>query len=154
MKNKKCIISCGKCYKKYCYLLLGTVSIFFIILILTELLKVYSYKKNLDINNTFNIMSYLFFVSLGEYFMIIPDLILKKSISSKNNTQLAKKLEKYTIEFIFNDNSPEFSSKESIIFICAGILKLFLDIVYIIYKLYLEKYNYIDYILLLLYNLS
>ncbi len=154
METKKCCISFGKFNKKYFYLILGVIITQLILVFLIVIFNIYSRDKNINHFNVINFMSYIFFTSLCESFMIIPDLILKKSISSKNNTQLAKKLEKYTIEFIFNDNSPEFSSKESIIFICAGILKLFLDIVYIIYKLYLEKYNYIDYILLLLYNLS
>ena len=147
MEYKKGIISCGKCYRKYGYLLLGVTVIYSTISVLTVIFIQNPDEKKLDINNTFNIMSYIFFISLGESFMIIPDLILKKSISSKNNSQLAKKSKYLSIKYIYN-NSSKFSLKEKIYFICAGILKLFLDLVYIIYKLHIEKEKNIGFILL------
>ena len=43
------------------------------------------------------------------------------------------------MKYIFHDYSPKISSKEQVILIVAILLKLFLDIVYIFYHLYIEK---------------
>ena len=138
MKNKKCIISCGKCYSKYCYLIFGVISIYFLMYSLSFLFDAFSKKNKLDINNTLNVMSFLFFLNLGESFIIILHLIFKKNISN-NKTRLIKKNKDHSMKYIFHNYSPKISFKEQIILIVVILLKLFLDIVYIFYHLYIEK---------------
>ena len=149
MENKKRIISCGKCYSKYCYLIFGIMVIYTIISGLSILFIPNNKEKKLDINNTFNIMSYIFFVNLGESFMIIPDSILKKSISSGKTSEIEKMKKYISIKYLLEKNKVRYSLKEKIFFIFAGILKLFLDLVYIIYKFHIEKDNNFVFILLL-----
>ena len=70
--------------------------------------------------------------------MIIPHFILKKRSSLKNieiNTRHSTNL---SIKYIFNQKSINFSLKENIHFYSVGLLKLFLDIIFIAYQLYIE----------------
>ena len=77
MENKKGFISCGKCNKKYCFLILGGSLIFIIQVFIMAI--IYHFRENKeDDKNDINILSYLFFKNLGESLIIIPGLILRK----------------------------------------------------------------------------
>ena len=93
--------------------------------------------------NIINIMSYTFFSSLCESLMIIPDLILKRKIKSEKEDSSNKEQNRnITIKYIFNPNTVIFSSKEKIYFFSAALLKLILDIIFILYQYYYTKFNH------------
>ena len=162
METKKCCISFGKFNKKYCYLILGVIITQLILVFLIVQFTVYSRDKNINHFNIINFMSYIFFTSLCESFMIIPDLILKKRVESENskiqkslknseapksNISSPKKSKNFSIKYIFNKKTMKFSILEKISFVSAGLLKLFLDIMFILYHYllyYLEQnYNFV-----------
>ena len=143
MKNnediKKCI-SCGKCQKKYCFLILGVFSV-----IAFDLLFVILIRKLEVSQDTHDWMFSLFFVNLGELLMIIPNLILKKNISQKKDNATETK-NNSTIElYIFNNNSVEFSRKDKISIIMFTIIKLILDLIYFFYfMIFRDANNYLE----------
>lgn len=138
--RKKCCISFGKCYLKYALLILFVlileIASFFILFFFNK----YFIKNDIKFIEKINTISYAFFVSLGESFMIIPHLILKKNISSKISLPINESTSNNLIKYIFNNTSFHFSLKEKIFFIIVGLLKLVLEIMYISYQLYIEKY--------------
>ena len=152
MEAKKCCISFGKFNKKYCYLILGVIITQLILIFLIAQFMVYSGDKNINYFNIINFMSYIFFTSLCESFMIIPDLILKKRVESektkiqkslknpentedsKTNISSSKKTKTFYMKYIFKKKTMKFSILEKIFFVSAGFLKLFLDIIFILYK--------------------
>ena len=141
-EKKKCI-SCGKCHKKYCYLILAALIVNIFITVLTYL---YFYIQDFNFSaNSISFIGYLFFVNLGELLMIIPNLILKKNTFQKQDDISETKSSDNTIEFyIFNNNSIVFSRKEKILIIIFSIIKLILDISYIVYfQLFIDELNYI-----------
>ena len=79
MENKRCI-SFGACNKKYWILILG---IFITMIIYMVFVIGLNYYNSNSAKNFINVLSYTFLLSLGESLMIIPELILKKKISSK-----------------------------------------------------------------------
>ena len=140
MEIKKRCISCGKINKRYFFLVLGVIITLIIYLVVIFEFQKNAKKINLDIDNlTFlNILSYTFFLNIGESLMIIPHFILKKRSSLKNieiNTRHSTNL---SIKYIFNRKSIDFSLKEKINFYSVGLLKLFLYIIFIAYQLYIE----------------
>ena len=153
MENKRCI-SFGACNKKYWFLILG---IFITMIIYMVFANGLNYYNSNSAKNFINVLSYTFLLSLGESLMIIPELILKKKISSNNiesnnnninenkskdiNSKINKneKIKNRTIKYIFNKKSIKFSLKENIFFYSAGILKLFSDIIFIYYQISIEK---------------
>ena len=140
MEIKKRCISCGKINKRYFFLVLGVIITLIIYLVVIFEFQKNAKKINLDIDNlTFlNILSYTFFLNIGESLMIIPHFILKKRSSLKNieiNTRHSTNL---SIKYIFNRKSIDFSLKEKKNFYAVGLLKLFLDIMFIAYQLYIE----------------
>ena len=152
MDDKKCCISLGTCNKKYWLLILGIVITYIILMIFVHGLN--NYNSN-SAKNFLNIFSYTFLLSLGESLMVIPELVLKKKISSTNNavnsnnsnnynnrdskSKQNNKIKNRTIKYIFNKKSINFSLKEKIFYYSAGILKLFLDIMFILYQYVIEK---------------
>ena len=156
MENQNRCISCGKCNKKYSLLILG------VILILGVLIGVMfgfsSYAKSVNINDKIllNFMTYAFFVNLGESLMIIPELILKREISLDNynsNTKHVNIIDKRSYKYIFNKKI-NFSLKENIYFYSAGILKLFLDTLHIVYQVKIDDFTdeSIDFIKMMTYS--
>ena len=147
MENKKrctLCISCGTCNKKYCCLIIG-VWLTYLALDIINIPFMFFYKENFEENkfNIINIMSYSFFSSFCESLMIIPDLILKRKIKSEKEVSSNKELKRnITIEYIFNPNTVIFSLKENIYFFSAALLKLILDIIFILYQYYFSKYYY------------
>ena len=128
MENRKRFISCGKCNKKYCFLNLGGIII--TIILIVSLRIVYYFKGfTIDNKNNLNILSYLFCQSLGEFLMIIPGLIMNKSITPKKKETNENQSTKLSIEYIFNKDTIDFSLKEKIYFFSAGLLKLIMDII-------------------------
>ena len=99
----------------------------------------YFTEHNINKNDYINLMSFLFFINLGESLMIILDLILKKKIAPKKDDSLEHKdkLNKMKI-YIFNEISIKFSRKDKLYIAFFGILKLGLDIMYISYFLFIE----------------
>ena len=95
----------------------------------------YFNENNVENNfNIINIMSYTFFSGLCESFMIIPDLILKRKIKSEKNYSSKKKPNSnISIKYIFHPNTASFSLKEKIYFVFVALLKLILDIIFILY---------------------
>ena len=162
METKKCCKSFGKFNKKYCYLILGVIITQLILIFLIAQFIVYSGDKNINYFNIINFMSYIFFTSLCESFMIIPDLILKKRVESektkiqkslknpentedsKTNISSSKKTKTFYIKYIFKKKTMKFSILEKIFFVSAGFLKLFLDIIFILYHyfFYFIEQNY------------
>ena len=147
MENKKrctLCISCGTCNKKYCCLIFGV----WLTLLALDIINIpfmFFYKENFEENkfNIINIMSYSFFSSFCESLMIIPDLILKRKIKSEKEVSSNKELKRnITIEYIFNPNTVIFSLKENIYFFSAALLKLILDIIFILYQYYYTKFNH------------
>ena len=152
MDDKKCFISLGTCNKKYWLLIFGIVIACVMLMIFAHGLN--NYNSN-SAKNFLNIFSYTFLLSLGESLMVIPELILKKKISSTNNAvnsnnsnynnnrdsklKQNNKIKSRTIKYIFNKKSINFSLKEKIFYYSAGILKLFLDIMFILYQYVIEK---------------
>ena len=147
MEEKKCCISLGTCNKKYWFLILGIIITYIVLVIFAGGLN--EYNSN-SAKNFINALSYTFLLSLGESLMIIPELILKKKISSDNkasnynNNRDSKskqnnKIKSRTIKYIFNKKSIKFSSREKIIYYSGGILKLSLGIMFIIYQYDIEK---------------
>ena len=128
-KNKKCCISFGKSNKRYWFLVLGNS-----IPILLSIIPLFFVKneKNVDIKK-FSFVSYSFFTCLGESLMVIPYLILKKKIATKKNELIEEDNGSSKINYIFNVNSVNYSTKEKIYFISSVLLKLIVDSTYIIY---------------------
>ena len=125
MKTQKKCISFGNCNKKYFLIILVI-----FLLVLVELILFYVFEKYNDDKEEFqNILSYLFFKSLGQFLMIIPGLIIHKSISPKKKETNENQSTKLSIEYIFNKDSIGFSLKEKIYFFSAGLLKLIMDII-------------------------
>jgi len=144
MENKKRCISCGTCNKKYCFLILGAFIIYMALGIFNFVFLYFFYENNEENEfNIINIMSYTFFSSLCESLMIIPDLILKRKIKSEKDDSSNKEQNRnITIKYIFNPNTVIFSLKEKIYFFSAALLKLILDIIFILYQYYFSKYYY------------
>ena len=142
MENKKRYISCGTCNKKYFYLILGAFITFMALGILNIPFMLYFSENNVENNfNIINIMSYTFFSGLCESFMIIPDLILKRKIKSEKNYSSKKKPNSnISIKYIFHPNTASFSLKEKIYFVSVALLKLILDIIFILYQYYFSKF--------------
>ena len=138
MENKKRFISCGKCNKKFCFINLAA---FIITIILIVPLRIVYYFKGftIDNKNNLNILSYLFCQSLGEFLMIIPELILKKTVSSKKEETIKRESANLSIEYIFNQNSINFSFKEKIIFCITAVLKPSVDFIGNYINFYFEK---------------
>mgnify|MGYP006916107967 CR=1 FL=1 len=142
-EKKKCI-SCGKCHKKYCYLILAALIVNIFITVLTYL---YFYIQDFNFSaNSISFIGYLFFVNLGELLMIIPNLILKKNTFQKQDDISETKSSDNTIEFyIFNNNSIVFSRKEKISFISFTGIKLILDLIYFFYfMIFRDANNYLE----------
>ena len=142
-------ISCGTCNKRYFKYMAGVIII--IILSLGLLFVVYFNHKRREIRNL-DLLSFSFFGSLCETLMIIPYLILKKNISSEKNEEISPKNNKYSIKYIFNENSKQFSLKEKAYFIAAVFLKIILDIVFSIYLFYQVLYLKVEIFELLTYT--
>ena len=143
-KTKKRCISFGKCNSKYCYLIVGVILINLLTLVILFSSLIYFIKNNIIYSNLINLLSYSFLISLGESFMIIPDLILTKSISSKKEELSIDKNSHNPITYIFNEYSVDFSLKEKVYLILAAFLKLFLELFFISYQYFIEKdYNFI-----------
>ena len=138
MENKKRFISCGKCNKKFCFINLAA---FIITIILIVPLRIVYYFKGftIDNKNNLNVLSYLFCQSLGEFLMIIPELILKKTVSSKKEETIKRESANLSIEYIFNQNSINFSFKEKIIFCITAVLKPSVDFIGNYINFYFEK---------------
>ena len=143
MENKKfkkiCIISCGKCNKRYCYLVSGVLITNLIFLFLIIFFILYSIKNELDTLNFSNFLSLSFFINIGESLMIIPYFILKKEIRTKDDIKKIQDNGIVPFKYIFNNYSEEFSKKDKLYFILFGILKLILDISYILYQHLVEE---------------
>ena len=131
-KNK--CISFGNCNSLYGKLILGSTGLYIGIVILLSLMN--ANKNNLTQREIgINFIYYLFFNNLCESLMIIPHLFLKKKIVSEKDV-LPKKENTNEIEkYIFNQTSIKFSKRELIHLVLFSILKLGLDIAYIIYVL-------------------
>ena len=131
-KNK--CISFGNFNSLYGKLILGSTGLYIGIILLLVVIK--------DTNNYFkgnikgiNIITYLFFNNLCESLMIIPHLLLKKKIVSEKYESPKKENLNAIEKYIFNQTSIQFSKKELIYFALFSILKLCLDIAYIIHTL-------------------
>ena len=143
-KTKKRCISFGKCNSKYCYLIVGVILMNLLTLVILFSSLIYFIKNNIIYSNLINLLSYSFLISLGKSFMIIPDLILTKSISSKKEELSIDKNSHNPITYIFNEYSVDFSLKEKVYLILAAFLKLFLELFFISYQYFIEKdYNFI-----------
>ena len=135
MKTQKKCISFGNCNKKY-FLIIFTM----LLLILVEFIFIKVFKKYNDNKENFqNILPYLFFSSLGEFLMIIPGLIMYKSISPKKKEPNENQSTKLSIEYIFNKDTIDFSLKEKIYFFSAGLLKLIMEIINIFNQIYIQN---------------
>ena len=71
--------------------------------------------------------------------MIIPYFILKKEIRTKDDIKKIQDNGIVPFKYIFNNYSEEFSKKDKLYFILFGILKLILDISYILYQHLVEE---------------
>ena len=143
MENKTRCFSCGKFDKKFWIIM-------FIEIILTGVSYVVLYIISKNANEAkekeesgVDIISHFFLGYFTQFLMIIPHLILKKDMSSKKGDQRIEK-SNISIEYIFNTETIEFSTKEIIFFFGAGIIKLLSDIILIIFLTSFsnkDKYN-------------
>ena len=148
MKCKKCCLSFGEWNSKYCWFVLGVALLDIISTVIVFTYFFYSFKNNKNEVSPISIMSYLFFLNLGESLMIIPNLILKKNISSKK-VELSEEKDddnndNISVKFIFQRKTSMFSLKEKVFFYSVGLLKLLNDAFYISYQFYIEEdYSFI-----------
>ena len=150
MDKKRCL-SCGKCDKKFCYIIIVIIIIFLFYVPLVIFIRLKYARGEINYLSIINVMSYGFFMNLCESFMIIPNLILNKNISNissesidNDNTIEKRNKTNLSIQYIFNKNKIKFSLKEKIIFVFAVLLKLSLNIIYILYQYYLEtEYDFL-----------
>ena len=142
-EGKNRFISCGKFNKKLCIIVLIFFSLYIIILIIEVIFK-YLQNSYLDNENILNLPSYLFFLNLGEFLMIIPNIFLKRKTSSQNDNKPSSKHENNNmLEYIFNPSSINFSKKEIIYLSLFIILKLFKDLLQFFYIFLDDKYYYL-----------
>ena len=112
----------------------------------------YLSNNNLEKKINMDLMLYLFYANFGEALMIIPDLLLKKTISSVNsNLDFVQKMNNIK-KYIFKNNSREFSRKDKIYLIIFGFLKLCLDITLMLYLLYVDNDSNSTYNVVLIIN--
>ena len=149
MKCKKCCLSLGEWNSKYCWFVLGVALLDIISMVIVFTYFFYSFKNDKNEVSPISIMSYLFFLNLGESLMIIPNLILKKNISSKK-VELSEEKDdddnndNISVKFIFQRKTSMFSLKEKVFFYSVGLLKLLSDAFYISYQFYIEEdYSFI-----------
>ena len=139
-ESKKRCITCGKINKKLCFYILGIIILFIIIIVIMIFYNLYTKANNLELKDVLNYLSFLFFVNLGESLMIIPGLILKKNARSKHNdSELTQEKSDNITTYIFNPKTINFTKKEYIYLILVGLTKLFLDVMTISYKLFVDK---------------
>ena len=137
--GKKNCISVGTCNKKYCYIILGQIIALLLVIILMVVFYIYLTNNNYEKKIKIDLMLYLFYANFGEALMIIPDLLLKKTISSVNtNLDFIQKMNNIK-KYIFKNNSKEFSTKDKIYFTIFAFLKLCLDITLMVYLLYFNN---------------
>ena len=134
--KKKCCLSFGKCNKKFWALIVSAliIDVVFIILIIYFFYSAH----NIDINflMEINMLPYLFMENLCQSFMIIPHLIFKKMNTSKERDSFPRTT---SINYIFNKNQITFSFRDKIYLIFFLFLKLFTDVYYITYLIFVCK---------------
>ena len=149
MKKNGCkikFISCGKFNKKLCIIILVLISLNVLIQIINATFN-YINENYLDNENILNLFSVLFFLNLGEFFMIFPNVILKKKTSSQNNNNsLSKQENNNMLVYIFNPTSINFSKKEKIYLLLFILLKFVVDVSNYLYIFFAEEeHNYLLY---------
>ena len=136
--KKKCCLSFGKCKKKFWLLIL----VAFIIDVVLFIFVSY-FSMNILYFDSIKMMPFLLFENLCQSFMIIPHLIFKKMNASKardsTDSSSSEKLQRFPTNFIFNKSEITFSFSEKIYFAFFIFLKLFTEIFYITYLLFVEK---------------
>lgn len=143
MENKTRCISCGKCDKKFWIIMFIEIILTGGSYVLRFIISQYAKESKENGESGIDIMSHFFVGYFAQFLMIIPHLILKKDMSSKKVDQQIEK-SNISIEYIFNTETIEFSTKEIIFFFGAGIIKLLSDIIQIIFLILIikkEKYN-------------
>ena len=131
-KKNKCI-TLGEFNKKYCYFLLGAFIINIFIIFLMIVFIFYTKDKKINIFNTLNILSYPFFLSFSEILIIIPDLILHKIIKPQKNNLTIQPTSRTAFKYIMKPYTKNFSIKEIIYLFFISLLKLILDILFMLY---------------------
>ena len=136
MEAKKRCLSCGTCNKVYCFLLLGDLLVK--IGLISMIFGFNNYNKE-KVESSLNILLYIFLMSLTESLMIIPDLLLRKSIFSKKNESNIKQKTNLFVKHLLKKRSINFSLKEKVIFLLFGLLKLILDFTNIGFNLHIKE---------------
>ena len=116
MEERKKCISFGKCYKKYCLLILGVILLLSVLIAFMFGFSYYARNNGIDDKILLNFISYTLFVNLGEALMLIPYFILKKRMSPKNEQTNVKHFN-ILDNRIHKIDSYTFSLKEKLFFI-------------------------------------
>ena len=153
MEERKKCISFGKCYKKYCLLILGIILLLSVLIAFMFGFSYYARNNGIDDKILLNFISYTLFVNLGEALMLIPYFILKKRMSLKNEHTNVKHFN-ILDNRIHKIDSYTFSLKEKLFFYSSVVLKLFLNGFYMIYQFRIEDFDpgNIDFIKMMTYS--
>ena len=154
---EKCI-SCGVFNKKYCFIILFNVLNNTIAVIISFLYLISSFLLNVEETNKGIFLKPLL-AYIGQSLCIIPELLVKKSLTEEKEKNNFDKYKKKTLinELIFNDLSDRLTLRDKINIFIISLILLIVDYI----KLYLsvanknfdEDYNFIELIFLFLISL-
>ena len=151
-------ISCGVFNKKYCFIILFNILNNIIAVIIPLLYLISSFLLNVEETNKGIFLKPLL-TYIGQFLCIIPELLVKKSLTEEKENNNSDSYKKKTLinELIFNDLSDRLTFRDKINIFIISLILLFIDYL----KLYLsisninfdKDYNFIELIFLFLISL-